>query len=144
MLQRPETNIKRRFVAGFIDYAIISAITFALIFIIGEPDGEGGYSLSGAPALIPILLWFILTVGLETALGGTLGNSIVRLKVIPASGTIRNLTIGESLKRHLMDPVDMFLFGIVAIVTISNTDRKQRVGDIWAETIVVKMKHLNL
>lgn len=43
-----------------------------------------------------------------------------------------------------MDPVDMFAFGLVAIVTISNTERKQRVGDIWARTVIVKMKHLNL
>ena len=144
MLQNPETNIKRRFIAGLIDYAIIYGIAFIVIFTLGEPDAEGTYTLTGLPALIPVVFWFVLTVGFETALGGTLGNSLVRLKVLPANGSMRNLSLKESFKRHLMDPIDMFAFGLVAIIIISNTDRKQRLGDLWAKTVVIKMKHLNL
>lgn len=95
MLQRPETNIKQRFFAGLIDYTIIYAVTFTLIFLLGESDGQGTYSLNGLPALLPVLFWFILTVGLETALGGTLGNSIVRLKALQLVGPLEILRSGN-------------------------------------------------
>lgn len=136
-------NIGSRFLAGFIDYLIIYSVTFILIFAIGEPNDEGVYSLNGAPALISIIFWFIITVGLECGLGGTIGNSIVGLKAIPISGINRNLTFGESFKRHLLDPIDMFFFGFVGIIAIKNTERNQRVGDLWAKTIVVPMKSLD-
>ena len=133
-----KTNLKRRFLAGFIDYAIIYSLTFLLIFAFGTPDVEGTYHLNGLPALIPVTGWLILTVVFESLLGGTLGNSIMGLKVLPANMKIRNLTFKESLKRHLLDPIDMFMFGLIAIITINNTDKRQRLGDIWANTIVVK------
>jgi len=139
---KTEPNIGLRIIAGLIDYVIIYGFTFAIIFILGEPNNNGGYSLTGAPTLIPILFWLFLTVILECGLGGTIGNSIVRLKAIPLNGRNRKLTFGESLKRHLLDPIDMFFFGLVGIVTIKNSERHQRVGDIWAKTMVVKMKNL--
>ena len=64
-----------------------------------------------------------MTVGCESGLGGTVGNSLVGLKAIPISGQNRNLTFFQSFKRHIMDPVDMFLFGLVGIIIIKNTDK---------------------
>jgi uncharacterized RDD family membrane protein YckC len=144
MIQRITTkpNIGNRILAGCIDYLIIYGATFILFFAIGELNNEGSYEVNGAPALIPMVFWLIMTVGLESGLGGTIGNSLVGLKAIPASGINRKLTFGESLKRHLLDPIDMFFFGLVGIITIKNTDKNQRVGDIWAKTIVVPMKSL--
>jgi uncharacterized RDD family membrane protein YckC len=37
----------------------------------------------------------------------------------------------------LLDPVDFFFYGIPALVAISKTEKHQRLGDLWAETIVV-------
>ena len=140
---KTEPNIGNRILAGFIDYLIIYGFTFFLIFAIGEPNNEGEYSLNGAPALIPMIFWLIMTVGLESGLGGTIGNSLVGLKAIPISGINRKLTFGESFKRHLLDPIDMLFFGLVGIITINNTFKNQRVGDLWAKTIVVPMKYMN-
>jgi len=84
-----------------------------------------------------------MTVGLEIGFGATLRNSLVGLKPIPKNGTNRKLTFGEAFKRHLLDPIDMFFFGLVGIITIKNTDLNQRVGDLWAKTIVVPIKSLN-
>jgi len=139
---KTEPNIGNRILAGFIDYLIIYGFTFFLIFTIGEPNDGGGYSLNGAPALIPMIFWLIMTVGLESGLGGTIGNSIAGIKAIPINGTNRKLTFGESFKRHLLDPIDMFFFGFIGIITIKNTENNQRVGDLWAKTIVVPVKHL--
>ncbi len=139
---KTEPNIGNRILAGLIDYTIIYSFTFTLIFVLGDPNDEGVYSLTGAPALIPILFWLIMTVGLEIGLGATLGNSITGLKAIPINGQNRKLTFGQSLKRHLMDPVDMLFFGLPGIITIKNTDKNQRIGDLWAKTIVVKVNKL--
>lgn len=137
---KTEPNIGNRLTAGLVDYIIICTVTFILIYAIGEPNNEGGYSLKGLSALIPMIFWFIMTVGLEISFGVTLGNSLVGLKPIPKNGTNRKLTFGESFKRHLLDPIDMFFFGLVGIVTIKNTDLNQRVGDLWAKTIVIPIK----
>ncbi|WP_349664402.1 RDD family protein [Cellulophaga lytica] len=139
---KTEPNIGNRFAAGLMDYIIIYAVTFFLIYTLGEPNDEGGYSLNGLPGLIPIAFWLIMTVGLEIGFGATLGNSLVGLKPIPKNGTNRKLTFGESFKRHLLDPIDMFFFGLIGIITIKNTDKNQRLGDIWGNTIVVKTSEL--
>ena len=68
---------------------------------------------------------------------------MVGLRAIPLDGTIRKLTFLESFKRHLLDPIDFCFFGIVAIITIKNTVKNQRVGDLWAKTIVVSSKTIN-
>ena len=141
---KTEPNIGDRFVAGLVDYIIIYGLTFFLIFSFGEPNDEGAYSLNGLPALIPIIFWLIMTVGLEIGFGATIGNSLVKLKAIPKNGMNRKLTFGESFKRHLLDPIDMFFFGIIAIVTIKNTDKNQRLGDIWGNTIVVRTENLTV
>ena len=140
---KTEPNIGNRFAAGLVDYIIIYSVTFFLIYTLGEPNDEGGYSLNGLSGLIPIAFWLIMTVGLEIGFGATLGNSLVGLKPIPKNGINRKLTFSESFKRHLLDPIDMFFFGLVGIITIKNTDLNQRVGDLWAKTIVVPIKSLN-
>lgn len=131
-------NLTKRFFAGLIDYAIIYAFFYAFISAFGEPNEEGGYSVTGFLTLVPILFWFVFLVVFETFFGATLGNSIVGLQ--PKSLTKNNgeLSLGQSIKRHLLDPIDMFPFGLLAIMAIKNTDRNQRLGDIWAKTIVVE------
>jgi hypothetical protein len=88
-----------------------------------------------------------MTVGLEQLFGATLANLLVDLKPISIrkthdnsafNGTDEKLTFGQSLKRHLLNPIDMFFFGIIGIITIKNTGNNQRLGDIWGNTIVEK------
>lgn len=131
-------NLTKRFLAGLIDYAIIYAFFFAFISAFGEPNEEGGYSVTGFLALVPILFWFVFLVVIETIFGATLGNSIVGLQPKSLIKNNGELSLGQSLKRHVLDPIDMFPFGLLAIMTIKNTDRNQRLGDIWAKTIVVE------
>ena len=139
---KTKPNTGKRFLAGFIDYLLIYIFTLVLIFTFGETNEDGEYIITGLLAVIPLIFWGIMTVGLEIVIGATIGNSLVGLKAIPKNGINRNLTFGESLKRHLVDPIDMFFFGLVGIITINSTDLNQRVGDLWAGTIVVRNKNL--
>ena len=107
---KTEPNIGNRIVAGLVDYFIIIGFTIFTIYTIGEPNNEGGYSLNGAPALIPIIVWFLMTVFLEMNYRGTIGNLMVGLRAIPLDGENRKLTFLESFKRHLLDPIDFCFF----------------------------------
>ncbi|RYD89012.1 MAG: RDD family protein [Sphingobacteriales bacterium] len=132
-----ETNITRRFFAGLIDYTLILGLTYAYIKTFGQPN-EGGYQVTGLSAFVPVLFWLSLTVFIELGMGATIGNGIAGLKPVPLYGRSNSITFGQSLKRHLADPIDMFLFGLIAIVTIKSTPNRQRLGDIWANTTVVR------
>lgn len=134
----PHKSIGDRFVAALIDYLIIWTFFFYFGYTFGEPNNEGGFSLNGFISLVPMLFWFFITIGLEQLLGATIGNKLIGIKPISQDQDYPDLTFSQSLKRHLLDPVDMFFFGLIAIVTIKNTPNNQRVGDIWAKTIVVK------
>lgn len=140
--KKTEPNTGRRIAAGLIDYLIVYCFAFLLIILIGDPTDDGGYKLSGIELLIPVLAWLVVTVIIECTIGATLGNSLVGLKAIPINRDLRNLTFFESLKRHLLDIVDMSFFGLVGIIAINSTNYNQRVGDLLAGTIVVKKKHL--
>lgn len=138
-IKKSENNLGKRVFAGIIDYGII--YLFMMLFTVGfgEKTSIVQYKLSGLPALIPIIFWGIMTIGTEQLFGKTLGNYTVGLKPISIDNT--KLTFGQSLKRHLLDPIDMIFFGLVGILLINNTENNQRLGDIWAKTIVISMKN---
>ena len=141
---KTKPNIRRRFFAGFIDYSIIFTSQLLLIIFLGTPDEQGEYHLTGLICLVPILFWGIMTIGLELAFGATVGNLIVGLEPIPINGTSNEIRFSQSFKRHFLDIIDMFFFGLVAYITIKNTEKNQRLGDIWAKTIVVNKNELKL
>jgi uncharacterized RDD family membrane protein YckC len=134
---KTEPNIGNRFVAGLIDFIIVYGFLIFLFITIGEPDSEGGYSINGAPAFIPIIFWFAIIVGMECFVGATIGNLIIGLKPVPIDGKERKLNFSESFKRHFLDSLD---FSPIGYLVIKNTEKNQRIGDLWAKTIVVKAK----
>lgn len=134
---KTKPNIGKRILAGFIDYTIVWMLLWYYVGAFGELNDEGNMSVSGLPALVPVLFWGMVTIGFEQILGSTLGNLIAGLKPVPIHDSTEKLTFTQSLKRHLLDPVDMFFFGAIGIITISNTPLNQRLGDIWAKTTVV-------
>ena len=136
---KPHKSVGDRFVAGLIDYAIIFGFFIYFAYTFGEPNGEGGYTVSGLPALIPMGFWAIMTVGLEQFFNATLGNLIIGIKPVSLEKTNTKPSFSQSLKRHLLDPVDMFFFGFIGYILIKNTQHNQRVGNIWAKTVVVKV-----
>lgn len=134
-------NLLKRFIAGLIDYLLVYGFFFAFVYAFGEPNNEGGYSVTGILSLIPFVFWFLIIALTEVFLGATLGNALVGLKPQSLTKSNGELSLSQSIKRHLLDPIDMFPFGLIAIITIKNTDRNQRLGDIWAKTIVTEVEN---
>ena len=131
-------HIGRRILAGIIDYTIFISMTYFYVFVFGSKDDEGVFSVSGIKALPVVMFWVLYFCVIETSLNATLGNYLVNLKPVDLK-TENNVTFKQSLLRHVVDPIDMFFFGIVAIIIIKNSDESQRLGDLLGKTKVIKV-----
>lgn len=108
------------------------------IMYFGQDNSEGGKTVSGLMALPIPIAWIIYFVVIEACYGATLAHQGLYLKVLTVDRNEIKWT--QALKRHLLDPIDILFYGIPAIIAIKNSDKHQRLGDMWAKTIVVDTK----
>lgn len=135
-----KSNLGKRILAGIIDYGIIFCYMFMVMYFYGTPDDVGGYTVNGLPALSIFLFWGFITIGVEQIWGATVGNYLNHLKPVSLDKMNENISFTQSLKRHSLDVIDLSFFGLIGILLISRTDNHQRLGDLWANTIVVESK----
>ena len=134
-------KILRRAVAAIIDYGLFFIFFAWVVYTFGMPNDEGGYTANGIETLvIPLVRLFYFPV-VESINGQTLGKRIIGLKVVTKTG--QEISFIESIKRRLLDFIDLLLYGIVAMIAVSNTPDHQRIGDLWAKTIVVGGEELD-
>jgi uncharacterized RDD family membrane protein YckC len=131
-------NLKKRIIATLLDYALFLIPTFIYIMYFGQDTDEGGKTVSGLMALPIPLAWFIYFVVIESINGATLAHKGLHLRVVTIDRTKIEWT--QALKRHLLDPIDILFYGIPAMIAIKNSDKHQRLGDMFAKTIVVDIK----
>lgn len=136
---KSEKFITRRIIAGIIDYSIIFAVTSFYIYQFGEINSEGAYSVNGIKTFPIIIFWLAYICGIETTLDSTLGNYIVGLQPVNLENESK-ITFKQSFLRHILDIIDMFFFGLVAIIIIKNSNESHRLGDLIAKTKVIKIK----
>lgn len=131
----PTAKLESRFFATLFDYGFFFFLNWSFIFFFGESNNAGEYTISGALNLIPLVFWFVYFIIVESIFSATIGHMLFDLKVMGED----NGRIGfiEALLRHIVDPIDFFFFGIPAMICITNTPKKQRIGDLLAKTIVV-------
>jgi uncharacterized RDD family membrane protein YckC len=72
--------------------------------------------------------------------GATLGKLMCGLRVVREND--RPASVGGALIRTLAYYIDAFFFGLVAWASMSNSPRKQRLGDRWGKTAVVLARTL--
>jgi uncharacterized RDD family membrane protein YckC len=137
-----------RFVAAFIDLIVLLVITIIVTLPFGlmaaawalTPGAPGAWFglLYGPFTLLMFGLWILYFTYLEATSGQTLGKRLLNLRVVdPATG--RPPSFEKSFVRSILRIVDwlpfLYLLGfIIALVT----ERKQRLGDLAAGTIVVR------
>jgi uncharacterized RDD family membrane protein YckC len=134
---RYKTNLKKRFLASFIDYLLIFSFLILYLKMFGSENEDGALAVQGIMTFPPMIVWFIYFVLIETYYGATLGHKALNLLVLTENR--KDIGLKEAFKRHLLGPFDFFMYAIPAIIAIKNTDKKQRLGDLWAKTIVVDM-----
>jgi uncharacterized RDD family membrane protein YckC len=128
--------VSKRVRATVIDYTLVWAFTIFYILMAGERNFEGAYTVSGWPALIPVLFWFLYIVIAEQYVGGTLGHLIFKIRI--ESITNEKITLGRTFIRRISDVLEIaWCFGLIAYLLALNTRNNQRLGDILAKTCVI-------
>jgi uncharacterized RDD family membrane protein YckC len=120
----------KRVIAYIID-AIIVGIVVALIIGIAEVIDFPEW----LQALVSIVLAYGYFIYMEGTTGPTIGKRIMNIRVISESGS--PITMGESAVRNILRIVDMLFVGLVGLILIIFTQKKQRVGDMAARTVVI-------
>lgn len=132
-------GIGPRFVAQVVDAVVLLILFFLVGFVMSgsftfEYQGEAAYPFIAVYVLVAFL-YYILLEGLT---GATLGKKLVKIKVVRENGSPCGL--GPALVRNILRIVDElpFLY-IIGMILISRSNRKQRLGDRLAKTVVVKI-----
>ena len=128
---------RHRILAFIIDFYIFGIIGFILGFLFGTPSqDEIGYSLNGLPAFGMMLIGFFLWPISEGICGQTIGKRFLNLKVV--SNDFKRIGIGQAFGRFFLGFIDyIFLTGIIVA---ANNKQNKRIGDLLANTIVIRTK----
>jgi uncharacterized RDD family membrane protein YckC len=139
-IQETQLAVKTRISAALFDYFIIGGFTLLSIFLLGEKTDLNTYSLSGPLALIPVGVWFLYFVVFEFIFQGSPGKKILKLKVVSLTSDM--LGFIQVLLRRLGDIFDIiWCFGILGLILVKNTKNNQRIGDLWAKTVVLRSEY---
>lgn len=127
---------KDRIFATFIDIIIqsIGLILLSMIFISGGILSEDYFLYF---IVFPILFFYYF--GSELIMDGqTLGKRMLAIKVVKLTGT--EPSINDYLMRWALRPIDIFFsLGSIGIMLVSSSEKAQRLGDIVANTTVIKI-----
>jgi uncharacterized RDD family membrane protein YckC len=133
-----------RIVAVIIDtiivfvFSLVIFIPLALVARFFSFFGSFGFLFFGPATLLTWLLWLLYFTYFESTSGQTLGKQIMKIRVVDES-SLQHLDFGRSLVRNILRIIDwlpfFYLIGFLLIVT---NQRKQRIGDMAARSIVVK------
>ncbi len=100
----PKYFLIKRITAGLIDYTIWFGLFWSSLSIFGEKTGERTYEFDYG-WLFFIGLWVIVMIVTETLFQSTIGNLLLKLKVVNENGG--KITLSQSLLRHCADIIDM-------------------------------------
>ncbi len=129
-------GLSDRIFAYLIDSLIIASIT--LVIVLGLIYSG---TLETSPymffiATIPAFLYHLL---FEITMDGqSIGKKTMNIKVVKLNGS--QATLGAYLLRWIIRPIDIFLYGGIAILCITIGGKGQRLGDIAAGTTVIKLQ----
>jgi uncharacterized RDD family membrane protein YckC len=137
LIEKPRlAPLKYRIGASIIDILIVSVIFAVMGHYFGESYTEGnaaGVRITGFPAFVLFAILFVLMPIQEGLTGRTIGKRVAGIKVMKED--FSDGTVGTSIVRHLFDGVDLFF--CIGLIVANSSQKKQRVGDLVAKTVVV-------
>ena len=142
----PYIGVAIRFVAILIDYLIIGVISGILaipLFIAAiAANVANGYvsAVSSGPivalSVAVLVVWFLYFTLLEGRYGQTVGKMALSIKVVrEADGA--PIDYGEAAVRTVLRIIDGLFDYLIGAIFIWTSDKKQRLGDRVAHTVVV-------
>ena len=135
-------SIGERIVAFFID-AFILYLYSLLVNILGDAIGyiyDDGWTQRGLMALIFLPAMFYSLLMHIIFNGRTVGKMLLKMRVVKVDGSPVHWS--NYLVRWMLRLVDIWLFvGSIGILTILFSEKRQRLGDAAAGTVVISTKN---
>jgi uncharacterized RDD family membrane protein YckC len=131
----------RRVCSCVLDYTVYGAIVWVLTIIFGEwevpatADTVVQAHESGISIIVSLWAWAFYFVGIESVWGKSPGQFVCGLAVVLDYPSDRRLK--TSLLRHACDLIEIFPFGIPALMIMLIRKDEKRLGDIIAGSRVV-------
>ncbi len=134
-------SIGDRVVAQLLDFLILTGYIIGLVLLMYLLNSAGGFFGGIAFWIILYLPVFFYDLLLETFLNGqSFGKKIRKIKVVRVDGS--QPTFISYFLRWILKTVDVFFtYGSVGIITILINGKGQRLGDLAANTTVIKIKN---
>ncbi len=125
----------RRVLAGLVDIAIVAVGAAVVLFAGDALSGDSG-DVRGALGAV-IAGWALYYYfALESGDGQTVGKKLMKLRVVRADGRpagMREIAVRTILR--VVDGVGVYIVGLITM--LATGERRQRIGDLAAGTIVV-------
>lgn len=138
-------TLGERFFAVFIDMILLGIVTvvimvpLGIIALLGSAVSGSPFGwLFGIPQGLSFIIWVVYFTYFESTSGQTIGKRMMSIKVVDESGS--SVDSGRILIRNVLRIIDWlpFLY-IIGVILLSSSSGKQRLGDIVAKTLVVKV-----
>ncbi|ELZ91727.1 RDD domain-containing protein [Haloferax mucosum ATCC BAA-1512] len=137
---RDDTDVLgSRIGAQIVDTIVGIILSYLVLIPFGAVDsavgGSGGIAFLGfLVAFVTFVGYFFLLEGLWD--GQTVGKRLFGIKVVKEDGSACD--IGSSLMRNLLRIIDGFFYYLIGFISMAISDKRQRVGDRLAGTVVVR------
>lgn len=134
-------GLGERILARLVDLGIVVAVIILIVFIpsiAAQADNIPADLVTGLAVLIFCLSYVFYDLILELTMNGqSIGKRIMKIRVVSLDGG--RPKFGQFLLRWVMRIVDFSLTGnVAAIVSVAVSEKKQRLGDMVANTTLIK------
>ena len=139
-----------RAVAATLDSLLVCVLWYYFIAFWGHADTAGTLTsetvgadkvVTGMPAVSLLFLTASYWMIPEWILGATLRKLILGLRVKTMAA--QPISFGQAFQRNLLRLVDFSPFYLTGFLIAKLTPNHQRLGDLWAHTVVVRQKDAN-
>ena len=129
-----------RIVGWILDVLVVVAYVILIVAIIGFGKMESFIDQNGWVMIVLMLPIVLYDLACEVLLNGqSVGKKVMGIKVISLAG--EQPGFGQYLIRWIFRLIDVaFSSGIIAVVLVAATEKKQRLGDLLAGTVLVKTR----
>lgn len=133
-IEQAVASVGDRILAQLIDWAVVYSYLTMAIWIELELKIDGPWVV-----IITLLLWLFYTPFMEVMnQGQTLGKKVMKMRVVKADGS--RPSIGAFVMRWMLFLVDGPLTSFMGLIPMILTKSNQRLGDLAAGTVVVKLQ----
>ncbi|MDB5272536.1 MAG: hypothetical protein JWO58_903 [Chitinophagaceae bacterium] len=129
-------SLRERIFAFIIDFITLFIACLVLFLLLTNSFGGEGQNILFSVLLLPLFLFYSLLFEILNN-GKSLGKMALGIKVIKIDGT--EGVAGDYMARWAFRSLELYLtVGSFAVIMVSLSDKNQRLGDLVANTVVVK------